>query len=511
MVRWATVLRNILSNWVSYFVTALVGFFLAPFVVHQLGNTGYGLWTLVLSLTGYFGLLDLGVRSSVGRFVARYVALQETENVNRIVNTAFAMLATGGAAALLITLVLLQTVFGHLHVEPQYESAAKIALLMAGLNMAAVLPMGVFSSVLVSLERFDVLSGVTIVSELCRAALVVACLKNGYGLIGLAAVGLFISAVQYCALAVFAKVFWRPLTFRWSLVNWGSFKELFQFGLFRFVWIVGNQLIFYSDSVIIGLFLGASAITPYAIAGSVINYGRNVVSLVADTLYPAASRMDACRDSAGLKRLLIVGTRMVLLVSLPLCIGFIFLGRQFIAIWMGGTYGSSAVFLIVLTIPQFFAMPQYVSALILGGMARHKTLAYIILAEGVANLILSVVLVQKIGLIGVAWGTVIPNVICTGLIVPVYALRTLNVGPREYLIDGWLRPVICSLPAAAVAYACSILVKNQTWAVFVAEVAAICGVSGVASFLLCLDSKQRVMTWQKLRSFVQREAVIREA
>ena len=58
---------------------------------------------------------------------------------------------------------------------------------------------------------------------------------------------------------------------------------------------------------------------------------------------------------------------MVLLVSLPLCVGFLFLGQQFITLWMGKAYASSAIFLIVLTIPQFTAMPQYVSALILGG------------------------------------------------------------------------------------------------------------------------------------------------
>ena len=83
------ILRNILSNWTSYLVTAAVGFLLAPVVVHSLGNTGYGLWTLVLSMTGYFGLLDLGIRSSVGRFVTRYLALNDEESVNRTVSTAF--------------------------------------------------------------------------------------------------------------------------------------------------------------------------------------------------------------------------------------------------------------------------------------------------------------------------------------------------------------------------------------------------------------------------------------
>ena len=53
-------LRNIASNWAGYVVQVAVGFFLTPFVVHSLGETQYGVWTLVVGVTGYYGLLDLG-------------------------------------------------------------------------------------------------------------------------------------------------------------------------------------------------------------------------------------------------------------------------------------------------------------------------------------------------------------------------------------------------------------------------------------------------------------------
>ena len=506
-MQWRIIFRNIFSNWAGYLVTALIGFFLSPFIVHSLGTTGYGLWTLVLSLTGYFGLLDLGIRSSVGRFVARYLALNDDRSSNRILSTAFFILACGGLLALTGTIVAAKFFFGSFHVEPQYAAAAKTALIITGLTMSGALPMGTFSSLLVAMERYDILSGVTIVSELTRAALIIVFLKSGHGLVAVALIAFLVSVAQYSTMAVFAKWLHPALALSWRYVDRAAFRELFGFGIYRFIWIVANQLIFYSDSVVIGYFLGAGAITYYAIAGSLINYGRTFVSLVTDTFYPAATRLDARQDMEGLRELLILGTKVALLVALPLCIGFIFLGQQFIVLWMGKTYASSALFLIVLTIPQFTGLSQYVSALVLAGMARHRVLAYLVFAEGFANLVLSVILVQKIGLVGVAWGTVIPDVICTGIVIPWYTLRILNLSAREYLVRAYVRPVVASLPIAGLAYAFSRLVETPSWPLFGCEVMAICAVLACLSYFLCLDSGQRALAAGKVASIFHRQPI----
>lgn len=510
-MHWDRILRNIFSNGASYLVTAVVGFTLSPVVVHSLGNTGYGLWTLVLSLTGYFGLLDLGIRSSVGRFVARHIALKDHLSVNRTLNTAFAILACGGALALLATLAMALFFFDSFKVEPQYQVSGRIALAITGLNMACVLPLGIFTSLLVALERYDVLGGITIVGELTRAVLVLASLKAGYGLVTLALIGFLVVVLQYSAIILTARRFFPELRFGAGLVDRQMCRSLFGFGVYRFIWIVANQLIFYSDSVVIGVYLNAAAITPYAIAGSLINYGRNVVSLVTDTFYPTAARMDAEGDMAGLRRLLIQGTRVSLLVALPLCLGFIFLGKQFIVLWMGKNYASSAAFLIVLTIPQFGSMSQYISSLVLAGMARHRALAFFIMAEGIANLALSIYLVQRMGVVGVAWGTVIPDLICTTLVVPVYALRCIKMSVREYLVDAFLRPVLCAIPIAAIAYACSVMFETASWLLFGAEVAVICGVFAVLAYFLCLDRQQRNVVMGKVGAMFQREVVLHES
>jgi len=509
-VHWGRILRNIFSNWTSYLVTALVGFVLAPVIVHSLGNTGYGLWTLILSMTGYFGLLDLGIRSSVGRFVTRYLALGDERNVNRIASTAFVILACGGALAFLGTLAITAFFFDSFRIEPQYVAAGRMALLITGLNMSLILPLGVFSAVLIAQERFDIVSGVTISVELTRAALVLWSLHQGYGLVALAVIALGLTLGQYSALALFAKALYPPLKVQFGYVDWTACRDLFGFSIYRFIWIVGNQLIFYSDAVVIGIFLGAGAITPFAIASSLINYGRNVVSLLTDTLYPSAARMDANQDLAGLQRLLILGTRMSLLVTLPLCVGLLFLGRHFITLWMGEPYADSAVLLMVLTIPQFSSMSQYTSALILAGMAKHRAFAYFVLAEGVANLILSIVLVQKMGLIGVAWGTVIPHLISTMVFVPLYTLRVLRMRPSTYLVRAYLWPALSALPIVALGYGFSRL-EARSWPLFAAEALAICGVFGVTSYFLCFDAQQRGSAVGKLGSLFRREAMANEA
>jgi O-antigen/teichoic acid export membrane protein len=508
-VHWARIFRNIFSNWTSYLVTAVVGFLLAPFVVHSLGNTGYGLWTLVLSMTGYFGLLDLGIRSSVGRFVTHYIALNDETRANRTITTAFAILAGGGVLALLATLVITVFFFGHFRVEPQYAWSGRIALLITGLNMSCILPFSVFSAVLIAVERFDIVAGVSIVGELSRAALVVWFLRHGYGLVALAVISLAITVADYSAIAVCAKAIHRQLKLRARYVDRETCRHLFGFSIYRFIWITANQVIFYSDSVVIGIFLGAAAITPYAIAGSLINYGRNFVSLMTDTLSPAATRMDAKQDPAGLQRLQIMGTKMALLIALPLCLGFLFLGRQFITLWMGKAYAGSALFLTVLTIPQFGSMSQNTSALILAGMARHKMFAYFAFAEGVANLVLSIILVRKIGLVGVAWGTAIPNLISSSVVVPLYTLRVLKMSLRDYLVQAYLRPVLSAVPIVAMGFAFSRL-DAATWVRFGIEVLAMCAAFGGVSYFLCLDASQRASLSHKLSSFYQRRALVQE-
>jgi len=84
-------IRNVLANWTGYAVGVLVNFFLSPLIVHHLGASAYGVWTLLVTLTAYLGLLDLGIRSAVTRYVARSESQGDHETGPQVASTALAI------------------------------------------------------------------------------------------------------------------------------------------------------------------------------------------------------------------------------------------------------------------------------------------------------------------------------------------------------------------------------------------------------------------------------------
>src|SRR5271157_708182 len=99
------ILRNVGSSWFALGVNIAVGIFLSPYILHRLGDTAFGLWILIFSATGYYGLFDLGIRSSIVRYVAKYSATGEQEELNRLVNSALFSYSGIGILAMAITVV----------------------------------------------------------------------------------------------------------------------------------------------------------------------------------------------------------------------------------------------------------------------------------------------------------------------------------------------------------------------------------------------------------------------
>src|ERR1700686_479036 len=182
----AQIVKNVGSSWFSLALNILVGIFLSPFILHRLGDAAFGIWVLIFSLTGYYGIFDFGIRSSIIRYVSKYTATRDISEVSRLISTSMFTYTCVGALSMLITLVgcvYLDRVFG---MAPDFQSTARWLFFLVGSSVALCFPLGVFGGMLEGLQQFYVLNCTNVVSTLLRVVLIVFFLNRGYGLLTVA-------------------------------------------------------------------------------------------------------------------------------------------------------------------------------------------------------------------------------------------------------------------------------------------------------------------------------------
>lgn len=451
------VLRNVGSSWTALGVNVLVGIFLSPYILHRLGDEAFGLWILIFSVTGYYGLFDLGIRSSIIRYVAKYSATEEYAEVNRLVNTAMFSYGGIGAVALAITLAGAYYLDSIFRVPTEFVRTARWLLVMVGTSVSLGFPLGVFSGTLEGLQRFYLLNFTNISSTLLRAVLIVIGLRHGGGLLTVALITVSLPLLNGL---VNAAIVLRhvPLHFGLKYVSRSTIHRIASYSGTTFLIIVATRLRFKTDAVVIGTFVSAAAVTYFTVGSRLVDYASELVSSLAQIFIPMSSQSQARGDLDGLRTILVAGNRACAFIIFPITVTLTILGKSVIEAWVGPKYvASSYPVLLVLLYPTTLMLAQSASGRTLWGMAKHSTWAWVVLAEGISNLILSMILVRRYGILGDAIGTAIPLTCSMVFFLPRHLCHLLGIKLGTYLYRAFTLPLILSTPLIAV------LLLMQRW------------------------------------------------
>lgn len=444
------VLKNVGSSWFALGMNVLVGVFLSPYILHRLGDEAFGLWILIFSVTGYYGLFDLGIRSSIVRYVAKYSATEEHEELNQLINTAMLSYSAIGVVAIATTLIAARYVNSIFRIPADFVGTARWLLIMVGTSVALGFPLGVFSGALEGLQRFYLLNFTSITSTLLRAVLIVIALRHGGGLLTVALITVSLPLVNGVVNAAF--VFWHvPLHFGAKYVNRSSLRRIASYSGTTFLIIVAGRLRFKTDALVIGTFVSAAAITYFTIGSRLVDYASEVVSSLAQIFVPMSSQSQAKGDIDALRKIFVVGNRACAFIIFPITTILTILGKSVIETWMGPKYvATSYPVLLILLYPTTLMLAQSASGRTLWGMAQHRTWAWVVLVEGASNLILSVILVRPYGIVGDAIGTAIPLTCSMIFFLPRHLCRLLGIELRTYLKRAFVLPLALCVPLVAV-------------------------------------------------------------
>lgn len=496
------VVRNIASNWVGYGINMAVSFLLSPLLVHRLGDVAYGIWAIAVQLGAYMGVLDFGVRVAVTRFLTQFHERGDTRKINETLTTALCLLGGLGLFCAAIAVPLSWWMPLHMRVASNMLMPARISIFLIGISVAVAFPGALFTGALASLSRYDLINVRSATSALTRGLLLWFLLAHGYGLVSVAAATVILTVLAYAVEFLLANRAYGGLEVALPRPFWGTnVSALFQFSAFAFLLSISSRLLLWSDNVVVGLVLGPVAVTFYAIGGNLVDCMRSVLSSITCVFVPIASSYDAKRDMDGLRRLFIRGSRLTLLFLLPGVCGLFTIGKPFIGLWMGERYIAYAFpVLVLLTIPLLVAPLQVTCNQILYGMNRHQTYAFLAISEAVLNLGISIYLAHKIGLLGVALGTLIPCLPIEGIALPLYTARVLGLPVGTMYRKVIVEPIAASLPCALFFWSAARWSMIHNWAEF--GIVVLLGVlifAGCAVLLLLMGEDNELVA-TRLRS-----------
>jgi len=444
------VLRNVGSNWLVTVVTVLAVYLLTPYTIHKLGDDGYGTWNLINSITGYLGLLVLGVPMASVRYFAQHVARGDVAKLNQAIGSCTALYLVLGGLALVLGVGMYAFFTLTYHIPPALHADARWAfflmVLFVSVGFIALLPNGI----LAAHDDFVPRNVVRLWGVVLRLVLTLVLLALRASLMLLAVVQLVCLVFDFALCWLLVRRRYPATRFRLADFDWTAARGIFAFSLYVLVLNAGARLSFETDSMVIGGFMNVGSIPYFTVANSFIIYLMEFLVAIAAVVMPMATRLQTQGKKAELQEIFLKWSKIALSLTLVAGLFLIVLGPRFIAWWVDPSFERPAgqvLQILMVSYLVFLPMRGVALPMLMGlGKAGLPTIGFLV--AGVLNLGLSIVLVRPLGLAGVALGTAIPNVLFAVMIF-LHACRELEVsvlGFMRYVIP---RAVLGAVPVLA--------------------------------------------------------------
>jgi O-antigen/teichoic acid export membrane protein len=485
---------NIATSYARFLTGIVAVVFLTPFTLNMVGVEQFGLWSLCLALTGALGLLDMGLSTAAVKYVAECSGNSDHAARNEAVSTLMVVYAGLGLICMLLVFSLIPMGPGFFNLDAKQTELFKSIMVITGLSLAVALPLSVFRSALIGDGRFHVVNLVELGSILLNALLVVVLLSRGWSLIGL--------AIANASVMLSAPLILMPLAMRKipefrlgsKLVRFKKLKEVAPLAVYFMLANIAVLITLRSDAIIIKGFLPLSAVAAFAIAAKISEYAFLLNKQFSNALMPLVSSSASVGDKQTVTAILTDGTRFLMIFATPLLGLLFFYAEQIVTLWVGLELIEVVLPLRILLVAVFFSTLQLNAANVLGMTGGHRGVAWTMIGSALLNILLSVLLIPRIGLAGAAISTLAAAVIlefgvmsrraCNqqGLkvgsvlrgLIPVIGSAIPMLLVAAWLVSQWaitslldilLQGIIAALVFASVAIFTSVRRDERNWAV----------------------------------------------
>jgi len=431
-------------SYVSIIVSTLVQLLYTPFLTGMLGQSEYGLYSLVASIIGYLTVLDLGFGNAIIVYTAKYRANNELEKEKKMQGMFKIIFYIIGALVALIGVGLYFNVdnfFAKTMTVAELEKA-KIMMLILAFNMVITFSFNIYSSIINAYEKFTFKKLISIANTLLKPILMIPLLFLGFKSITMCLVITIVNILVVLSNYMYCKKKLN-VSVKFDGFDKKLFLEMFSYSFFIFLGVVVDKVNWSVDQFILGIVSGTVAVSIYSVASQLNHLFVNLSTAISGVLLPKMSKMIANQASASeLTDEMIKVGRIQWLIIFLMTSGFILFGKEFIIFWVGEEYSKAYYVALLLILPMCVPLIQNLGLSIMQAMNKHKFRAIITSIMALVNVGVSYFLAKKYGVIGTAVGTTISLVICNIIIMNIYYSKALKLEIKRF----WKSIIKMSVP-----------------------------------------------------------------
>ena len=424
---------GIFLQYIQMAMSIIINLIYTPFMLKILGESEYGIYSLVSSIIAYLNLLSLGFGASYIRFYSKYKQCEDEEGIAKLNGLYLIVFTIMGIVALIIGLVLSFNVniFFNDTYTPSDLYIAKILMIFLAVNMCISFPASVFVSYITSQEKFIFQKLVNIGKTVLSPLLCIVFLLNGFGSVGMVIVTTIISIIVdfinvfYCITKLKMKIVFKNIKFY-------LLKDIACFSVFIALNQIIDQINWQTDKIILGKMINASAVAIYSVASTINSMYINFSTATSSVFTPKIHRIVNSSEEEDVKNnkltniFISVGRVQFFILGLILT-GFIFFGQYFIYRWAGEGYELSYYIILFLICPVSIPLCQNIGLEIQRAKNKHQFRSIVCIIMSVLNVIISILLCYLLGTIGTAIGTAISLLVANGLIMNIYYHKKLGI------------------------------------------------------------------------------------
>ncbi len=403
-------------------------------MLKMMGQSEYGLYSLVASVISYLTILDLGFGNAIIRYTSKFITEGKKEEQYQMFGMFLVLYIIIGIVSVIIGLGFYSNVdllFGQSMTTVEIERA-RLMLLILLFNLGVTFPMSIFTSIITAYERFVFPRVINIIRILLNTLLMVVLLNWGYRALAM----VILQTVFNVATLIINYIYCKNklhIIIKFKRFNFVFLKEVSVYSFWIFLNVIMDKIYWSTGQFVLGATAGTVAIAVFAVSIQLMYMYMQLSTAVSGVFLPKVTGMITLKSTnEEISNLFIKVGRIQNIVMVVVLLGFFVFGKAFIRLWAGVEYEGSYIITLLFFLSLYVPLIQNLGITILQARSqmRFRSLTYIAIA--ILSLVFQILFSKTWGGLGCAIAIAGALLLGQGLIMNIYYKIKQNINIRLF-------------------------------------------------------------------------------